>query len=165
MVSHPGKRAAPGAVLVQHTRPTCEMVAQEFQDTADITVDRASQEDLAVMMDRSTLPRTAVIPRDGLLSQLTRREREVIELVVRGATDREIARDLGISTNTINEHIMAIKRKIGAANRVSIATLYYGDTPYFVPAEDEGPARNSSIEVAPAYARYARGYISGGRRT
>ena len=71
-----------------------------------------------------------------LLTKLTQRERDVIELVVRGATDREIARDLGISTNTVNEYVMSIKRKIGAANRVSIATQYYGDTPYWMPPKD-----------------------------
>jgi DNA-binding CsgD family transcriptional regulator len=92
-----------------------------------------------------------------LLRCLTPREREVTELVVRGATDREIARDLHISTNTVSEHLMAIKRKIGAANRVSIATIYYGDSPYYVPVPDQETTSEAPVEASPIYASYVHG--------
>lgn len=126
-----------------HTLSVCEMPSQVLWNNA--VSGQFPQQGYA-----DAASEAPAIQKKELLSQLTPREREVIELVVRGATDRELARDLGISTNTINEHIMAIKRKIGAANRVSIATIYYGDTPYYVPARDEGPARESPVELDPA---------------
>lgn len=92
-----------------------------------------------------------------LLECLTPREREVTELVVRGATDREIARDLHISANTVSEHLMTIRRKLGAANRVSIATLYYGASPYYVPAPDQEVTSEAPVEVSPTYTNHVRG--------
>lgn len=50
--------------------------------------------------------------------------------MVRGATNREIARDLRISAETAKRHIDAIMHKLGVYNRVAVATLYYGGTPY-----------------------------------
>ena len=94
--------------------------------------------------------------RDRVLRDLTPREREVIALVVRGATDREIARDLGITANTVNIHLMSIKRKLRVTNRVSLATLYYGDMPYHLAQSEEEPTGAAWIDVTPAYAGYMR---------
>lgn len=90
----------------------------------------------------------------SLLRELTPREREVMALVVRGATDREIARDLDITVNTVNIHLMAIRRKLHVTNRVSLATIYYGDTPYHLVKCEEESARTAPIEVTLAYAEY-----------
>jgi DNA-binding CsgD family transcriptional regulator len=163
MLLSPYKCAVSGPMSVHRTLSVCEMSTQVLWNNA--VADQASPNGQTGMMDRDAASNTTATQKNVLLSQLTPREREVIELVVRGATDRELARDLGISTNTINEHIMAIKRKIGAANRVSIATIYYGDTPYYVPAKDEGQAGESPIEVAPAYASYVARCAPGGHRS
>ena len=52
---------------------------------------------------------------------LTRREREVLQLVADGRTDQEIAAVLGVSTFTINKHVRAILVKMGAASRTEAA--------------------------------------------
>ena len=52
---------------------------------------------------------------------LTRRERDVLQLVADGMTDQEIALALGLRTPTINKHLHAILIKIGAASRTAAA--------------------------------------------
>ena len=64
------------------------------------------------------------------MALLSPREQDVVPLVACGATNREIARELGINAETAKRHIDAIMRKWGVYNRVAVATLYYGGTPY-----------------------------------
>ena len=56
---------------------------------------------------------------DGL--GFTEREREVLALLERGASDRQIASALGISVKTVEKHVGAILRKTGAQNRTQAA--------------------------------------------
>jgi ATP/maltotriose-dependent transcriptional regulator MalT len=53
---------------------------------------------------------------------LTVRELEVIRLVARGASNREIARDLRISEATVKTHLLKIFEKLGVADRTSAVT-------------------------------------------
>jgi DNA-binding NarL/FixJ family response regulator len=48
---------------------------------------------------------------------LSGREREVLALVARGATNREIAGALYLSPHTVKEHTSALYRKLGVRNR------------------------------------------------
>ena len=54
---------------------------------------------------------------------LTRRECEVLALVVRGCEYREIAAELVISRYTVQNHMRHIERKLGARNRTHAAAL------------------------------------------
>jgi DNA-binding CsgD family transcriptional regulator/tetratricopeptide (TPR) repeat protein len=54
---------------------------------------------------------------------LTRREREVLDLIRAGHTDAEIAGKLFISVKTAGHHVSAVLRKLGAANRREAAAL------------------------------------------
>jgi predicted ATPase len=53
---------------------------------------------------------------------LTRREREILELLAVGHSDAEIANRLFISHRTVNNHVHAILHKLGAQNRTQAAT-------------------------------------------
>jgi two-component system response regulator DesR len=48
---------------------------------------------------------------------LSERERQVLEAVAAGATNREIAERLFLSPHTVKEHTSALYRKLGARNR------------------------------------------------
>ena len=48
---------------------------------------------------------------------LSPREREVLDLMAQGATNREIADALHLSPHTIHEHTSSLYRKLGARNR------------------------------------------------
>jgi ATP/maltotriose-dependent transcriptional regulator MalT len=50
---------------------------------------------------------------------LTARERQVLSLVADGSTNREIARELGLSAKTVNRHVENIFGKLGASSRAA----------------------------------------------
>jgi two-component system, NarL family, nitrate/nitrite response regulator NarL len=52
---------------------------------------------------------------------LTRREREVLALVVEGCTNREIATKFTVSEETIKHHLTRMFDKVGASNRLELA--------------------------------------------
>ena len=52
---------------------------------------------------------------------LTRREREIAELVAQGLTNRDIAAQLYLSERTAQNHVQHILTKLGVTNRSRIA--------------------------------------------
>jgi DNA-binding NarL/FixJ family response regulator len=54
---------------------------------------------------------------------LTRRESEVLDLLRTGATDKEIARVLGISRSTASKHVENILKKMKVTNRTAAVSL------------------------------------------
>jgi DNA-binding NarL/FixJ family response regulator len=63
---------------------------------------------------------------DGIgaeVEELTPREREVLDLVSRGFSNRRIAGQLGISVHTVKFHVSTIYGKLGATNRAEAVSL------------------------------------------
>jgi DNA-binding NarL/FixJ family response regulator len=56
-------------------------------------------------------------PLDPELDQLSPREREVLRLIARGYTYKEIARELTISVKTVESHVSAVLRKLQLSTR------------------------------------------------
>ena len=54
---------------------------------------------------------------------LSARQGEILESVVRGLTNKDIAKQLGISAPMVNEHLNALFAKIGAANRTEAVAI------------------------------------------
>ncbi len=54
---------------------------------------------------------------DPELDQLSPREREVLRLIARGYTYKELARELSISTKTVESHVSAVLRKLQLSTR------------------------------------------------
>ena len=60
---------------------------------------------------------------DPPVPDLTPRQSEILESMVRGLTDRDIAEQLGLSPESVSEHVGAIRQKIGAANRTEAVAI------------------------------------------
>ena len=55
---------------------------------------------------------------------VTPREREIIELILHGETNRVIAEKLFISESTVKKHINNVFRKLGITNRWGLLKLF-----------------------------------------
>jgi NarL family two-component system response regulator LiaR len=62
-------------------------------------------------------------PAPGPVYDLSRRELEVLTLVVAGLSNSEIAKNLSVSRSTIKTHLGNIFSKLGVSNRVEATTL------------------------------------------
>jgi len=67
----------------------------------------------------------AVAPADGL-EMLSSREREILTLIARGASNKGIARDLDIAETTVKIHVQHILRKLNLNSRVQAAVYATG---------------------------------------
>jgi NarL family two-component system response regulator LiaR len=59
--------------------------------------------------------------RDGARERLTAREREVLELIAHGFSNKRIARELGIAEKTVKTHVGHVLAKLGVADRTQAA--------------------------------------------
>jgi DNA-binding NarL/FixJ family response regulator len=57
------------------------------------------------------------------LTQLTTREREILQLISQGYRDRDIDKGLCISEKTVQKHVQSILSKLGAQNRTEAAYI------------------------------------------
>lgn len=57
------------------------------------------------------------------LDSLTPRERQIVEFVKQGLSNKIIAYELKLSENTVRNHLRNIMEKLGLQNRVQVATL------------------------------------------
>jgi DNA-binding NarL/FixJ family response regulator len=54
---------------------------------------------------------------------LTRREQQLVQLVSRGSTNKEIALELGLSEQTVKNHVHRILQKVGADDRMTMVEM------------------------------------------
>ena len=57
------------------------------------------------------------------IEQLSPRERDILRGIARGASNKEIARELGIAETTVKIHVQHVLRKLGLNSRVQAAVL------------------------------------------
>jgi FixJ family two-component response regulator len=67
--------------------------------------------------------------RDALLSKLTSREAQVLERIVAGRLNKQIADDLGISIKTVEAHRANIMEKLGANTVADLLKIALGQSP------------------------------------
>jgi two-component system, NarL family, response regulator DevR len=56
-----------------------------------------------------------------LASGLTKREREIVDLIGKGLSNKEIAKELGICNQTVRNTLSKAFRKLGVHNRTALA--------------------------------------------
>jgi DNA-binding NarL/FixJ family response regulator len=72
---------------------------------------------------KSCLDDAGVISETGKISGITCREKQIIENVCQGLTNREIAQALSLSKATVKRHLLNIFRKLGITKRSKLMTL------------------------------------------
>jgi DNA-binding NarL/FixJ family response regulator len=55
---------------------------------------------------------------------LTRREQQLVPLIAKGLTNKEIANHFSLSEQTVKNHLYRMKHKVGAEDRLDIVQLY-----------------------------------------
>lgn len=58
------------------------------------------------------------------IAQLTRRQREVLDHLAKGLSNKQIAERLGMSSGTTRTHVAAVLRTLGVRNRLQATKLY-----------------------------------------
>ncbi len=92
-------------------------------------MDELTEAELTLVHEASSGADDRVVVRQGLstrLGQFTARELEVLELIVAGARNNEIAERLAITVGTVKSHVKNILAKLGVLNRSQAIALYLG---------------------------------------
>jgi len=146
------KEAAPGArVIVMDLQPAQEAVIQFIKAGANGFVPKDATIDDIVRTIRSVADGVDVVPPSltgTLLShiaeqaarrpatpafdaaRMTKREREITELIAEGLSNKEIAQRLNIATYTVKSHVHNILEKLALHSRLQIAAHAHRSLPF-----------------------------------
>ena len=118
----PAIRAGAQGYLLKDIQPQdlVKAIRETYQGKAQLHPDVARRLMLAVsgeVPQKSTKP--SALPAE--LRELTEREREVLELIARGLTNREIAEKMVISEKTVKTHVSNLLDKLGLEDRTRAA--------------------------------------------
>lgn len=115
-------RAGASGFLVKRTRPE-ELIAAVHTIAAGDSL--LSPSVTGLVIERMAQQPTPDLADQASLDELTPREREVLELVARGLSNREIAAALVVEESTIRTHTKRILMKLGLRDRVQIVIFAY----------------------------------------
>lgn len=115
-------RAGASGFLLKRTRPEELIAAVHTIARGDSLLSPSVTRRVIDRMAQQPLPELAARAR---LDELTRREREVLELVARGLSNREIAAELFVEESTVRTHVKRIQMKLQLRDRVQIVIFAY----------------------------------------
>ncbi|MGI8411789.1 MAG: response regulator [Solirubrobacteraceae bacterium] len=117
-----GLRAGASGFLLKRTRPEELIAAVHTIATGDSLL---SPSITRRVIDRMAQQPTPKLTDQANLAELTPREREVLKLIARGLSNREIAAVLGIEESTIRTHVKRILAKLELRDRVQAVIFAY----------------------------------------
>ena len=115
-------RAGASGFLLKRSRPEELIAAVQTVAAGDSLL---SPSVTRRVIDRIAQQPTPELADQAKLDELTPREREVLELVARGLSNREIAEALGVEESTIRTHVKRILMKLGLRDRVQAVIFAY----------------------------------------
>jgi DNA-binding NarL/FixJ family response regulator len=101
-------------------RYTCRV----FQLDGRSNVDSRVQPRLVLVLERDA-PEPADMTRLAEQFQLTNRESETVQLLLKGLTSKEIAIEMCISPNTVKAFVKLAMAKVGASNRTALVARLF----------------------------------------
>jgi DNA-binding NarL/FixJ family response regulator len=115
-------RAGASGFLLKRTRPEDLIAAVHTIARGDSLLSPSVTRLVIDRMAQQPLPELAA---EAKLDELTRREREVLELIARGLSNREIAAELFVEESTVRTHVKRIQMKLDLRDRVQIVIFAY----------------------------------------
>ena len=122
------RKTAPGMGIVAHgARPERHLASAAMQAGASAYVARtAAAEELAkavwAVLEEERFVDPAVPP-SGSRGKLTRRQREILQLLADGGSTAAAARELGLSEETVKTHTKNVLARLGARNRTHAVAI------------------------------------------
>lgn len=115
-------RAGASGFLLKRTRPEDLIAAVHTVASGDSLL---SPSITRRVIDRMAQQPTPDLSDHGKLDNLTPRERDVLELVARGMSNREIAASLIVQESTVRSHMKAILMKLSLRDRIQAVIFAY----------------------------------------
>lgn len=100
--------------------------AIEAVQSGEIWVGRKLMQKLLLQLHENSLKKAVAEEKELDLSALTRREREIAQLVSKGASNKRIAIQLDVTERTVKAHLSSVFRKTGMRDRLQLALLVSG---------------------------------------
>jgi DNA-binding NarL/FixJ family response regulator len=115
-------RAGASGFLLKRTRPEDLIAAVHTIADGDSLLSPAVTRRV---IDRLAQQPALELPDEGRLGSLTSREREVLGLIARGLSNREIATALVVEESTVRTHVKHVLQKLGLRDRIQAVIFAY----------------------------------------
>ena len=122
------RKAKPGLGIVAHgERPERHLANNAMQAGASAYLARTAAADLLMRAVRAALAQESfvdpAVPPPGSRGKLTRRQREILQLLANGESTTVAARELGLSEETVKTHTKNALARLGARNRTHAVAI------------------------------------------
>jgi DNA-binding NarL/FixJ family response regulator len=122
------RKAKPGLGIVAHgERPERHLANSALQAGATAYLARTAEAELLTRAVRAALAQESfvdpAVPPPGSRGKLTRRQREILQLLANGESTTVAARELGLSEETVKTHTKNAVARLGARNRTHAVAI------------------------------------------